>query len=83
MLDISLDELLGLDVVDDLQYPVLDDCLDLPGQQDVLYSLYDDIGVDDLYVVDVKIVLLTLDDLVVLDDDDPVVNHCIALFPFP
>ena len=48
MLDISLDELLGLDVVDDLQYPVLDDCLDLPGQQDVFYPLYDDLDVDDM-----------------------------------
>ena len=77
-LDVYLDNLFALD--DEFQPPILDDCLDLPGQHDALYLLYDDTFVDDVYVVDVKLVLLTLDDLVFLDDGDSVVDHNVVLF---
>ena len=48
LLDVYLDGLLGLGAMDKLQSPILDDCLDLPGQQDVFYLLYDDVYVDDV-----------------------------------
>ena len=71
---LSLDERLFLDVypddlfgLDEFQSPTLDDCLDLPGQQDVCYLLYVDVFVDDIYVVDVELVLLALDDIGVAD----------------
>ena len=65
LLEVYLDDLFGLN--DELQSPILDDCLDLPGRQDVLYLLYDGISADDVYVVDVRLVLLTLDDFELLD----------------
>ena len=59
-LDVYLDDLFGLDE-DELQSPTLDDYFDLLGQQDVCYLLYVDVFVDDVYVVDVELVLLALD----------------------
>ena len=59
-LDVYLDDLFGLDE-DELQSPTLDDYLDLLGQQDVCYLLRVDVFVDDVYVVDVELVLLALD----------------------
>ena len=79
LLDVYLDEFLGLD---ELQSPIPDDCLDPLGQQDVLYLLYDDISIDDVCIVDVKLVLLILDDLALLDDGASVVNHNVVLFLF-
>ena len=67
---------LVLDTVDELQPPILDDRLDLPGQHDVFFLFHGDVYVDAVYVVDIRLVLLTLDDLVLLDDDDDlVVDH--------
>ena len=79
-LDVYLDDLLGLD--DELQPPVLDDCLDFAGQHDALYLLYDDISIDDVCIVDVKFVLLILDDLALLDDGASVVIHNVVLSLF-
>ena len=76
-LDVYLDDLLGLD--DELQPPVLDDCLDFTGQHDAVYLLYDDNYIDDVCMVDVKLVLLILDDVALLDDDASVVIHKIVL----
>ena len=80
LLDDYLDDLLGLD--DDLQPPALDDYLELLGRQDVLYLLYDDISIDDVCIVDVKLVLLILDDLALLDDGASVVIHNVVLSLF-
>ena len=77
LLDVYLDELLGLD---ELQSPIPDDCLDPLGQQNELYLLYDDISIDDVCIVDVKLVLLILDDLALLDDSASVVTHKVVLF---
>ena len=80
-LDVCLDDLFGLDE-DELQSPILDDHLDLLGQQDVCYLLCVDVSVYDVYIVDVELVLLALDvevadvvlllyhDVDVLDYDD-------------
>ena len=43
LLDGYLDDLLGLDAVDELQPPLLDDRLDLPGQHDVFFVFHDDV----------------------------------------
>ena len=59
-LDVYLDDLLGLDA-DELQSPTLDDCLDFLGRQDVCSLLYVVVYVDDVYAVDVELVLLALD----------------------
>ena len=79
LLDDSLDDLLVLDAADELQNLILDDHLDLPGQHDVFLFLYDDV-----YVVDVSLVLLTLDDLVTPDADHladvSMVGHDVDLF---
>ena len=72
LLDGYLDDLLVLDAVE-LQSPFLDDQLDLPGRHDVFYLLYDDTYVDDVHIVDVKLVLLILDGLVFLDDDSDMI----------
>ena len=74
-----LDDLLGLD---ELQPPALDDCLEPLGRQDVLYLLYDDIYIDDVCIVDIKLVLLILDELALLDDGASVVIHNVVLFLF-
>ena len=63
-LDDFLDGFLVLDAADELQDLVLDDNLDLLGQHDVFLFLYDDV-----YIADVNLVLLTLDDLLTLDAD--------------
>ena len=58
-LDVYLDDLLGLD--EELQSPTLDDCLEFLGRQDVCSLLYVVVYVDDVYIVDVELVLLALD----------------------
>ena len=73
-LDIYLDDLLGLGI-DKLQSPILDDYLDLLGQQDVCYLLYCDVSVDDIYVVDVELVLLALDVVLLLYHDADIVEN--------
>ena len=58
-LDVYLDDLFGLDVV--FQPPTLDDFLDFLGQQDVWYLLHVDVFDDDVYIVEVDVVLPALD----------------------
>ena len=79
-LDVYLDDLFGLD--EEFQSPTLDDFLDFLGQQDVCYLLHVDVFADDVYVVEVDVVLPALDvgvadvvlllyhDVEVVEDDD-------------
>ena len=62
-LDVYLDDLFGLD--EELRSPILDDSLDVFGQRDVCYLFHVDVFADDVYVVEVDVVLPAL--LPVLD----------------
>ena len=64
-LDDFLDDLLVVDGADELHDKIFDDVLDLPGQYDALFFLYEDISL----VVDVTLVLPTADEEVALDVD--------------
>ena len=64
-LDVYLDDLFGRD--EEFQSPTLDDCLDLLGQQEVSYFLHVDVFADDVYVVEVDVVLLAPDEIGVAD----------------
>ena len=53
--------MISLDWMKTFQSPTLDDFLDLLGQQDVCYLLHVDVFANDVYIVEVDVVLPALD----------------------